>query len=245
MARKIFVWMLIIVFLASTSGCASYMKCPDFKERHQHIQHIAVVAPDIEVYRLTFKGDQEMLYELIPLVRQYSQDEFEITLKKKGYDVEKLDLSKEALEKDPELKSALFNIRQAYNKKLQDIQRRKKRQFTYSLGSDVNLFADLGSADTLLFVKGTGYKKSGGEIAKDIVKSVLLSAVSLGNVMMLPSFNVAIFKVAFVDGDTGEILWFNHNTNNANINVEKEKRVRSAMRSLLKPFPDSVNKLKK
>jgi hypothetical protein len=235
---------LIVVFIISSSGCASYRVHPEFKERHKNIRSVAVMPPDIEVYKLTFKGDKEPMYEVIAVATKQSKDEIEKIFNDKGYQVQELNLSEEKLKDEPDLRSALFNIRELYKKTLGDIAKRKQKKFTYSLGSDINQFADLANSDILVMMKAEGFKKTGGEIAKDIIKSTLIFAATLGSVFVHYTPSAAVIYLAVIDGNTGDILWFNNNQANPNIDMAKEKHIRVTLKRLLKAFPDSAYKLK-
>lgn len=234
---------IIISVALILSGCASYQKHPDFIERQKKIYTAGVMPPDIEIFRLNFKGDKDPMYDLMNKAVNFSKDEVEAIFAKKNYVVQKLDLTDTALEAAPELKTALFNVRNLFNRKLEEIKKRKEKQFTYSVGPDVNIFADLTDTDVLVFIKESGYKKTGGEIAKDIAKSVLFSAAlaavgGIGYMYIFP--NIAVIQIAVVDSNTGDILWYNYNRDNPDIDLGSEKATRNILRALFNPFPKRI-----
>lgn len=238
--RSRFVCLALILSVGlGTSGCATYRMHPEFKERQKSLLTVAALPPDVEVYRLTFDGKKEPMYELYPQVSKGTLEALEGVFAEKGYQIRSLDLSEATLETKPELRSMLYNIREAYKKTLVDIRKRPYDKFLYSLGPQVNPLADRANADALLLIKWEAYKKSGGEIAKDIAKAILIAAATLGNVVaiMPPSYATAHF--ALVDGNTGEILWYHHNLNNMAVNVEVHEQLTLAISRMIKPFPIS------
>lgn len=239
--RKTFIYVISLIF--TVSGCASYQKHPTFIEKHKKIYTASVMPPDVEIYKLNFKGDKDPMYDLMAKATDFSKDEIEKIFSKKNYDVQKLDLGDDVLAENPELKTALFNVKSLFNQKLGEINKRKQKQFTYSLGSDVNQFADIANADVLVFIKETGYKKTGGEIAKDVAKSVLISAAFavFGGIAYVPiSPSVATIQIAVVDSNTGDILWYNYNRDNPGIDLGNEKSARGILQTLFNSFPKRI-----
>jgi len=240
---------LLICFVVSMSGCTTpYKMHPDFKERHKDIKSASIMPPEVDAYILTFKGDKNRLHDLIPIMEKTTIEQIETMLSEKGYEIKKMDLSKEALKSNPELRTSLFNARKLFEKALKDISKKRKRKFTYSVGSDVNAFADLNDCDVLIFVKEEGIKKSAGEIAKDVAKGVLLSAACLliGAVYIpIPQVAATLVHIAIVDANDGDILWYTNNSYNVNWDPENQKHLQRLVKSLLKPFPDSAFKEEK
>lgn len=245
MIKKIFLTGLILSFALYCSGCATYRKHPDFDKRHKDIKTVSVVEPDVEVYKLTFKGDREMMMELLEPLVMVSKDEAERIFREKGYTVNKLDLSKEALKKDPELKSILFNVRELFKKRLDDIAKRKSKKFTYSLGADINDLSNISDSDVLIFIKESAVKKGGGEIAKDVTKSIVVAVATLGAFVPFYATCWCTIQVAVVDGYTGDILWYNHNAGTAQgLDAAHTKAIKKAIYGLFKPFPSIAKEAK-
>lgn len=243
--RRIFAAVISVVFALNISGCATYQVHPEFKERHKNIRSIAFMPAQVEAYILTFQGDKKMLAKLIPIMKQTTRKQLKETLSDKGYGIRKCDLSENTLSQNPDLRTALFHVNELFEKQLQDIAKHKKSKFTYSLGSDVNTFANLADCDILVFVKEDGIKKSAGEIAKDVVKGAVLSAACLlvGAVYLpIPQTAATVVHIAIVDGNDGDILWYNNNVLTSNVDPENQKQLASLVKSLISPFPESLYK---
>jgi len=236
-----------MVFVLNVSGCATYKMHPEFKERHKTIKSVAIMPPQVEAYVLTFKGDRKMLTDLMPIMGKTTVDEIEKILSNKGYEIKKLDLTEDALKDKPDLRTSIFHINELFKKQLEDIAKNKKPKFTYTLGSDVNTFANLAECDILIFVKEDGVKKSAGEIAKDVAKGLMLTAACLliGAVYIpIPQTAATVAHVAIVDGNDGSILWYNNNVTTPNWDPENQKHVALLIKNIISPFPDSVFKQK-
>ncbi len=247
-AKKVIAVAAAAGFIFNISGCATYQMHPEFKERHKSIKSYALMPLGIEAYVLSFRGDRKMLADLIPIMEKTTREQLEKIMSEKGYILKKLALSEYVLGKDQELRTALFHINEVFDKQLRDIQKRKKTKFTYDVGSDANIFADRADCDLLVFVKEEGVKKSAGEIVKDIARGAVLTAACLlvGAIYVpIPRAAVTIVQIAVIDGNDGAIIWYNTNITAPDVDPENQKGISNLIKSLIKPFPDSIFKPKK
>ena len=245
LTRRVLAAVIGVVFALNVSGCATYKVHPEFKDRQKNIKSLAIMPAKIEAYMLTFQGDRKMLSELVPVMEKTTMEQMEKILSEKGYEIRKCDLSENTLSKKPDLRTALFHVNELFEKQLKDIEKNKKSKFTYGLGSEVNTFANLADSDILVFVKEDGIKKSAGEIAKDIAKGAVLTAACLlvGAVYIpIPQTAATVIHVAIVDGNDGDILWYNNNVLTPDVDPENQKQLASLIKSLLSPFPESLFK---
>lgn len=245
--RKALALAVCVMFALNISGCATYQVHPEFKERHKTIKSVSIMPPKVEAYILNFQGDKKMLSELVPVMEKTTIEKLEKVFSDKGYQVNKLDLSEENLSKNPNLRTSLFHINELFEKQLQNIQKRKKSKFTYSVEAEANIFANLSSSDVLIFVKEDGIKKSAGEIAKDVAKGLMISAacILVGAIYIpIPQTAATVVHVAIVDGNDGAILWYNNNITTPNYDPENQKQLGVLIGSLVNPFPESVFKPK-
>lgn len=242
--KNIVFFILACLIIVNISGCATYKVHPEFKERHKNIRSASMMPPTADAYLMTFKGDKKRLDDVVTLMEETTVKDIEDIFSKKGYIIKKLDLGKEALDAKPQLREALFTVNKLFTKSLEDILKGKKKTFTYSLGSDVNTFADLADSDVLVFVKEDGIKKSAGEIAKDVTKSVLLAVVGVHSEVIL---HMTVVHFAVVDSNDGAILWYNTNATNAALlkyDPANKKQLSGLLKILINPFPDSAFKVK-
>ncbi len=238
-------WILTLAFPVSmlTTGCSAGLRHPDFTAHHSSIHRLSVLTPEIEVYKLTFRGDKQMMYELLEPLAQQAVEELDKALTKRGYEIKPLDLSNEALNAQPELRQNLHTVRTLFAQQLEQYQKRwftKLRGFRYSIGAEINLFADQAGSDALVMMRCVGFKKTGGEIAKDVAKTVLIMAASLGNVMVYWYPSATLIQLAVIDGNTGDILWYIDNKDQGGFDIAKEKAFRKTVRRLMSKFPKAA-----
>lgn len=240
--RRCALTLIGITGLVVTTGCAAGLRHPDFTTRHPQIHSIAVMPPEVKVYKVTFQGD-EMMYEVLSPIAQQATEELERALAKRGYEIRPLDLSEEVLKTQPELQSSLHTVRTLFNEHLEDDEQRwfrTMRKFTYSVGSEINVFADAADSDALVMMRCTGYKKTGGEIAKDIAQTLLIAVATLGNAFVMESPSITIIQLAVIDGDTGDLLWYIDNGQDAGFDIARSKTFRKSVRNLMSKFPKAI-----
>lgn len=245
--KRLFAGVCCLSLITATTGCATYNVHPEFKERHKNIKTFSVMPPEIDAYMLTFKGDKKMLKDLIPMMTDTTVETLEEVLSNKGYAIKKLDISEDVLKGSPDLRTSLFHVNELFKKELENIRKMQKNKFIYTLGSDVNVFANRADCDVLIFVKEEGIKKSVGEVAKDMTKGILLSASALlvgVGYLPIPQTATTVVHIAVVDSNDGAILWYRNNLYEPNYNPEKEKHVKQLVKSLINQFPNSAFKKK-
>lgn len=243
MRRPLLQVLLSTVAVMASSGCASWgpPRHPDFKNRHAQLQALAILPPHIEAYRITFTGSNEMLYDLLPQASHWAVEELEATLAKRGYAMTPLEADDQRFSDRPELKASLHTIQGLFDKRMEEYQQRwLKGRFVYSVGSEVNVFADLADADALVLLRCLGIRKSAGEMTKDFMKSVLIGVASLGSVMMIPYQAATVIQLAVIDGNTGDILWY-YPTDAAPFDIGNEQLFRHAIRKAAKAFPKATS----
>lgn len=235
-----------LTLLIFMSGCAVCKTHPEFKERQKKIKKIAVMPPRVDAYLVTFKGDNNRLDYLAKIMEKAMVNGVEFAFSQKGYAIKKLELGDTALGKNSDLKTAVFNVNRLFDKALQDIKTNKEGKFAYSLGSDVNTFADLSDSDALVFMRGTGYEKSEGEIAKEVVKAVAVSVACAMVGAVAPSSiktSAVAMDIVVVDANDGAILWHNFTTQQSNnFSPRSSWEVANLAQMLVMPFPDNAEK---
>ncbi len=247
MRRSVGVQMIVVMGLGCVviSGCATGViaKHPDFKSRQARIHAMTILPPKIDVYKLAFNGDRQEMYDLLAPITSEATEELQTTLTNRGYNIRVLNLNDDALRESPELKRSLQTIRDVFNTRISEYQKRwfpAFRQFTYSLGSEVNIVADHTKSDALVIVQCTGLKKTGGEITKDITQSALIFAATLGSVLVINHASATVIQLAVVDGDTGDILWYADNSEDATFDIADEPRFRGVLRNMMSQFPNAI-----
>lgn len=228
------------------TGCATHKVHPEFKSRHANINKIAVMAPQIDAYLLTFKGDKNRLDYVCAIMDKAMVDGMEYAFSQKGYEIKKLDVGAAAQAADPGLKTATFNINKMFDKAVSDIKSGKQSKFTYSVGPDINLFADRSGSDVIIFIRGLGLEKSDDQIAGEVVKGVAVAVASaMVGVAYTPRIQASsvAMEVAVVDGDDGAILWYNCNMPAmGECSPRNNRQVSNLTRYLVLAFPNRAKK---
>jgi len=244
--KKMLAVVLLAAFSLNGTGCVkSYMMHPEFKTRHKDIFSASIVTPEVDAYMLTFKGDKKQLKDVAAIMEQTTIWEMKRVLRKKGYEVKDLDLSEKKLKKDPEMRTTLFNVRKLFNKSIGDIAMRKNKDHAYSIGPDVNVFAEEADCDILIFVKEEGMKKSAGENARGMAKTFLVSAASaiVGfGIIPVGIPNGTVVHIAVVDANDGAILWYANNVTAVEYDPASRNQMSMLIKSLMGQFPKSLNK---
>ena len=118
------------------------------------------------------------------------------------------------MESDPDFAFEVNQVMEAFNEARKELYDGKsvtvenKNKFNTSIGPVVNTIASRAQADAVLLLHYYGFEKSGGMVAKDIAASVLLALLS-GGTTVVQSTSGSQIEIAFIDGDTGAVLWVN------------------------------------
>lgn len=215
-----------LLALVAASGC-SYTPIrahPDFASAARKVQKVAVLPPDVEYVLLVLTGDNERLPEEELKVRQSLGSALPGLLEKRGYVVRELSPEKvETIVKD-----ANFTIEQAktaYREASKQLYERalvtedESTSFRVSIGPIGNSVAEAVDAEAFLFVRYSGFKKSEGLIAKEIVANALLGVLT--GVVVAPAASGASMEMALVDSTSGDVLWSNRGLGNAAALLDK------------------------
>jgi hypothetical protein len=209
------------------------------------MKNLAIMKPDIEIIKRTATQENEMMFDLIPQVSTNIAREIISYLEEKDLELKIIDISEEELRENPALRTDLGIVREAFDRANSEIlikayRKGKDKEFNFSMGSGVNQFADRAGVDALLFVRGKATKKSGGAIAKDVAKSVLIGVATLGQAVVVFPSGTTMLQAAVVDADTGDVLWYNlAGDYRTDCSPDNEKCIRRLVKKIFKKFPDS------
>ena len=205
----------LALLLAGLCACATSLKNPAIHEHLVTAKKIGVMPVQSSVTRIVFTGENESLDDRAEAANRSIGDALLQVSKQRGFEVEAIAFDDKALEENPELRFQLTQVQQAadnamtraYQKKGED----PNEAFVgmRSVLSDVDQVATRVGADVLMFARYAGFEKSGGEIAKDVAVSVVILAISLGNVFYFPPTSGGAVVVCLIDAHTGELLYVN------------------------------------
>lgn len=208
---KTFIYLFLVILL---SGCAtnSLKVSPSFSQNACNIKTIAVLPPDIKVYRLTAGGVRELVDEWNEESKALVWQSLQKYLGKRyGFNIKFIQeplleanckdlwISTKALYNAVSI-SALMHAYpgpNAFSSKLEN--------FEFTLGPEVSTIARICEADALLFVSGYDYEATGGRIALSYWNYFMGALTGVTTVLKNPSF----MSIAMIDGHTGDLLCFN------------------------------------
>jgi signal recognition particle subunit SEC65 len=200
--------------LLLVSGCSmtTIREHPDFAEQKRQVKNVAVLPSDVEFLLLVLTGDNERLPEEEQSAKASLAKGLPGLLAERGYQVQ--NPSAEELQKI--VTDASFTIEQAksayreVSKQLYEramVEEAESRKFRVSIGQVGSAVAEALKADAFLFTRYSGFKKSEGLIAKEIVSSAMLGALT--GVVVVPAPAGGSMEMALIDGQTGDVLWTN------------------------------------
>lgn len=204
---------LIILFLFC-SGCAAHnlRVSPSFSQASIRIKTVAVLPPDIKVYRLTAGGVSELMDEWNETSRSLVWRSLQKYLGQRyGYNIkfidEKLlnDNCKDAWESTKPLYNAVASSALMHAYPGPYVFSSKVENFDYTLGPRIGEIAKACQADALFFVSGYDHEATGGRVALSYWNYIAGAITGVTTVLFNPSF----MSVALVDGQTGQLLCFN------------------------------------
>lgn len=215
----------------------------DFTNNLVDVQKIIVMPADIRIVERNFKGDEKPIGDLEEEVRDAFKDSYNKSLSNRDYEVVFFDLeAAEALDSEFPFKYEQFKT--AYQAQLEQMNKvpgnsKKKALYTnYNVGETMFELTNQFDGDAIMLVSFYGFKKTGGQVAKDMAATVLL-AVATGGSTAASSSSGSSFQLGLVDVNTSNILWSSSGLG--------EGRFQRAINMPLKFFPkkeDDKNKYK-
>ena len=180
-----------ISYTLSSCAMTTIRMHPEFEQRRQQINSIATMPPDVEVVKVKFKGDNEQLTEEAYGISEKLMKIIDEKMKIKGFAIKPSLIDDENFSENPDLRFETTQIKSTYADKNSEMYKKitmpkkKAKNYKTTLGPAINQFADHADVDALMFAKMSGWEKSGGEVTKDVVLTVLIAVATLGNVAVV------------------------------------------------------------
>jgi len=179
---RLTVALLVLVTLA---GCAmtTVRQHPDFASGKRIIKTIAILPSEVEYRHLVFTGENERDPKLEKSITNTIETSIGNLLQKRGYTA-KLDVLEKARAGDKEFNFQLEQFKGAYNEISKElyaqltVQAEQSATFKLGVGALANPLASLCAADALMLIRYQGFDKSGGMVAKEVIASALLGALT-------------------------------------------------------------------
>jgi hypothetical protein len=187
------------------AACATSRVYPEREARRSRITRIAVLPPATSFRLITFQGDNPRMTAEEGSARAALPGMIAAKLRERG-----LTVSDDAFRDDSDLAFQAAQLQAVFDQAIGDLVGvQRAAQAHRSLGSQAARVAGPVGADALVLTKVEGFSKSGGEIAKDFAKSLVVGIVTGGRLIPVAPTSGVAMVVAMVDGDTGDVLWSN------------------------------------
>ena len=230
-----FIVLFMLVFLNACSY-TNVREHPTLEEQLLDVDSVLVVTPAVTIEQINFAADNERLPELEASIQQELIALANSELSSRGFEIVEFDLD-EAIADDEDLAYAVTQARDGFDEAKKTLYEDgpltedEKRKFKVSVGTAVNLVSQKSGADAVLLMHYVGYRKSAGNVAKDVAVGVL-SGLLLG---VVPTSNnsSSYVEIAFIDGVTGDVLWSNV-LSSASLNL-------TAATVALESFPEDID----
>jgi hypothetical protein len=214
-----------LVLLLLVVGCTTTVRThPELQARLPRIRKVALVPPRVSYTLVTFKGDNQQLFEeedkarreLLSPLRAAVPSTFDVnvldpTPAPSGEGAEASVQPAVALEA-PDASFASANVLDRFAVVVDEIFKQPQitkgqaRKLNRTLGYQVSELASMAGADGVVLVKVQGWRKTRGERAKDIGLALLLAA---GGISYYAPGSAVALQAVLVDGANGDVLWAN------------------------------------
>lgn len=214
----------VLLLLTILSGCATttVRQHPDFASGKRKINVVAVLPADVEFRHLVFTGENERDAARETTIAAEIETEINNILQSHGY-TPKNDILKKVRGGDKEFNFQLEQLKSAYQLVAKDlyaqtlVQVEESTKFKLGVGPLANPFASVSGADALMLARYHGFDKSDGLIAKEVLASALLAALT--GSYAIPVNHGGQIELSLIDGVSGDILWSNAAASQLNANA--------------------------
>ena len=203
--------LLFVIALVSACATTTVREHPTLESQLLDVDSVLIVTPAVTIQQINFAADNERLVELEQSIQNELIALARNELESRGFDIVEFDLEA-AIAEDENLAYAVTQAEEGFEEAKKTLYEEQlteddKRKFQVSIGTAVNLVSEKSGADAVLLIHYIGYRKSAGNVAKDVAVGVL-SGLLLGVVPTSASASSYV-EVAFIDGVTGDVLWTN------------------------------------
>lgn len=204
---------LILTMLVMV-GCAttSVREHPNIMTQLNRMDSVVIAPPAVSVQQINFTGENDRLVEVEQGIQQELIQLARAGLQEHGFEVVDFDFE-QAIADDEEFAYTITQVREGFAEARTQLYRsgvvyeENKRDVSASIGSAVNMVSEKSGADAVMLIHYSGMKKSGGEVAKDIAVSVMLTLLTGST--PVANTEASYVEIAIIDGVTGDVVWTN------------------------------------
>ena len=219
---------VILLFLVCTNVALAQFEHPDLKSGKKQVHSMVLMPVQVEITKVGMKGAEPMMDES----RQTEQALTPVigtVLHNLGYKLDMESLSREALEKDSDLRYTVDDLQKKFDEELKQMNRKSKdvRKGRFTLGDEVAKLSAGEKVDALLFVRAEGEVLTGGKKA-------------FGWLVTGAAFDSVMMHFGVVDAKTGDVLYFAKPIALKNISKKTEETagmVKKSFKNFVKASP--------
>jgi len=232
--------LLAVFFLAvMASGCASTLRtAPNYSEHIKSVKTVAVLPPDVKVYKITAGGVRELMDEWSDEAKQATTEALQKHLGSLyAYQIKIIS--------EKELKASHHELWESNQGLYSAVAREallhayigpeqfpyKAKVFDYTLGPDVSELAKAYGADLLVFVYGYDHDSTVGRTVLKAWNLIVSTAISNSPVIMA---DPSAMMLGVVNGTTGDLEWFKVTPGDLQCSFRDPKKVDSIVEWLLR-----------
>jgi hypothetical protein len=224
-----------LFFAQLSPSSAEFHGHPDFENKALHIKRISLLPPQIDMFEISAGGNLEKMEEWSQTAcgntRNAIKEEF---AKREHLQLSEFDArtvsgtARSTYDETLLLHEVVSNAALTHSFPVPNIHNShplalalffpwKAREFSYSLGAEIETFAS--NVDAYLLVRGFDQRSSGGRKALNIGTFVVGAALG---VAVVPQRGANLFSASLVDAHTGDILWFSRSITSYDLRKPEE-----------------------
>lgn len=215
---KAFLLTTFSVFAILSTASAEFHGHPDLENKSEHITRISLLQTQIDMYEIGAGGNIEKMEEWSQTARTHTRNAInEEFAKREHLELKEFDertlsgATRPIYDETFLLYDVVSHAILTHSFTLPNVHPAvqppffpwKARDFTYSLGREVEMLAS--DVDAFLLVRGIDQRSSGGRKALGVGTAIIGAALG---VVAVPRRGANLFTAALVDAHTGDILWF-------------------------------------
>jgi hypothetical protein len=210
------------VLLAALCACATPRESEvlvHYPPRLSGVKKIGIMPIGATITRIVFTGENEPVTEEQNAAIAAIGDSELTLLRARGFEAEALPLDEKLFAEQPDLRFQSTQAQKAGELAMVRMIRAKDRAAaeaaTKGALNELSSVAAVSGADALLFTHFEGYVLSGGEMTKEIMKSVDFLVLTLGTFTTVAKRRGSGIAVCVIDANTGEVLYADSTDSNA------------------------------
>ena len=238
--------LLLVGFLVIGCATPAFRAPPQFQTRVGRLNTVAMIPPTVKVYSLSAGAVKEEIDEWSSTARENMRHavealltthaDFVVTPFKPAATLPPLSAVPPWSDLDDT--KALYKVVSAsiflHTYRQDQTFPQKVEAFDYTLGPQVRALADQAQADALLFVDAIDHISTGGRQA--LMALGILAGLATG-VFVTPGGGGTVISVALVEGQSGDILWYNILGAGGAYDLRNPQSCAQLVQALLRDFP--------